>query len=353
MQLIKEEKMTDAQFMQRCLDIAQLGIGTTSPNPSVGAVIVSGNRIIGEGFTSPYGGAHAEVNALRSVRPEDKHLCSQSTIYVTLEPCHHFGKTPPCVDAIIAAKIQRVVVSIVDPYHKVAGKSIEKLRAHGVVVETGLLEAKAKRLIAPFLTNITLGRSHVILKFAQSIEGNMGKKNSSVWLSNPITKRHAHGLRHIADAILIGTNTAIVDNPMLDTRFYRGNSPTRVVLDRQGRLRGDLKVFKGTQKTIIVSEKEGAVQADNVSYLVLDFSSNFWQTLLSALLKLKLGILLIEGGSQIMHDIVAQGIWDEAYIYQTPTQLPDGLAAPKMSGELLNQFPLGDNTVQHLANNRL
>ena len=341
--------MDDTRYMLRCFDLARLGFGTTSPNPSVGAVIVANHRIIGEGHTSPYGGPHAEVNALRSVRDEDKHLLKTSTIYVTLEPCHHFGKTPPCVDAIIAAEIPKVVVSIVDPYHKVAGKSIEKLRNNGVEVETGLLEKEARRLIAPFLTNITHQRAHVVLKFAQSAEGNMGIENQRVWLSNSVTRRHAHWLRHLADAILVGTNTVIADNPTLDTRQYPGKNPVRVVLDRQNRLSADLKIFAGTQKTIIVSENIGNIQAENVSYLIIDFSENFWETLLAELYKLSIGILLIEGGSKILNDVVKHQLWDEAYMYKTPTSLPNGLLAPKISGQILEEFQLRDNIVQHYS----
>ncbi len=328
--------MKDFIFLQRCVDIARLGSGTTSPNPSVGAVLVYKNRIIGEGWTSPFGGAHAEVNAINSVQSRDKTFIKKATLYVSLEPCHHWGKTPPCVELVLSEKIPRVVIGCEDPNPLVAGKSVNKLLSNGIEVVCELLSKEIEFSMRSFLINIKKQRSYVILKYAMSQDKYISKKGEQTWLTNAYAKRLAHRWRSEIDAILIGTNTALIDNPQLNNRLWYGKSPKRIVLDRTLRLPKHLHLFDGTQQTYIITEKMpiDANTLPNVTYLVLNFDATLLPTLLERLYKeAHIGILMVEGGATTLQQFIDAELWDEARVFVAPKQLREGVAAPRLNEE--------------------
>ncbi len=344
--------INDNKYIQRCFDLARLGVGTTSPNPSVGAVIIDSNgRIIGEGFTSPFGGAHAEVNAIASVKPENLSCLTTSTIFVSLEPCFHFGKTPPCVDLILKHKIPKVVIAYLDPFEKVAGKSIEKLKQNGVnvnVVTPNHCTSKHPTL-KPFFTNISSKRPFVILKWAETADGFIGKSDKTIAISNVFAKRLVHKWRSEVDAIMVGTNTTALDNPELTNRLYFGKSPVRVVLDRQRRLSKDLHIFDNTVKTLIYTEGGDLTNETahkNVNYRPIDFDEHLIEKVLQDLYAQNIGILLVEGGSQLLHSFIEQGLWNEARMFKS-TSTPisqSGVSAPNIPfSSLERKLQLFDN----------
>jgi diaminohydroxyphosphoribosylaminopyrimidine deaminase / 5-amino-6-(5-phosphoribosylamino)uracil reductase len=316
-------------WLQRAIDLAKRGKGHTSPNPVVGAVVVQNNHIIGEGWHRKYGSAHAEVNAIESV--QDKDVLPLATLYVTLEPCFHYGKTPPCVDLVLRHKIPHVVVGCTDPNPLTAGKSIEKLRQAGVKVTEHILEAECMDLIRTFRTNILHQRPYIQLKWAQTADGFIGKKDEPIWISNDLTKRLTHKWRSEADAILVGTNTILTDNPRLDNRLYIGKSPIRVVLDRIGKLKTDLSVFDGAQKTILITENEAMFSQDEKYEVIkMSFEGDFLPRLLSELYSRKIGILMVEGGATLLNSFMKANIWDEAQVFIGENTIREGIAAPRL-----------------------
>lgn len=368
----------DEFYMQRCFDLARLGAGSVSPNPMVGAVLVHEDRIIGEGWHQRYGQAHAEVNAVNSVLPENRALIAQSTLYVSLEPCTIFGKTPPCTNLILQNKIPKVVISCLDQTPEVAGKGVALLRANGVEVVTGVLESEGKA-ISRFRNHfVTHQRPYVILKFAQTRNGKMGKAGEQVWISNAYSKRLVHRWRSEVDAILIGTNTARVDNPALTNRLYFGKSPLRIVIDRSLQLPANLHLFDGKTKTLVIhdlypfnpstQETQGAsnkkqktknrklsnrkpptsnlnTATSHIEHLSLDFSTDFLFQLLSQLHERKITTLLVEGGATLLEHFIQNNVWDEARVLIGNQILADGIAAPFISGEIIQQFSLEDDQI--------
>lgn len=324
--------------MERCFQLAQLGLGKVKTNPMVGSVIVYQGKIIGEGYHKKYGFAHAEVNAINSVRPENKSLLSKSTIYVSLEPCFHFGKTPPCVNLLLKHKIPKVVISCIDPNPKVGGKSVEKLRQHGVEVITEILERKGRQVARRFFTRMEKKRPYIILKYAQSQDGYLGKPNEQVWITNALSKRLTHRWRSEEAAILVGTNTAAIDNPQLTNRLWTGASPLRVVLDKTLRLPKTLRLFDGQHPTLVFTEKPCSNQP-NVQYHTIDFSMGIAEQLrqlLTILYKMKIGSIIVEGGTQLLESFIQQDMWDEARIFVGAKRLNGGLPAPNL---LYQPFP--------------
>jgi diaminohydroxyphosphoribosylaminopyrimidine deaminase / 5-amino-6-(5-phosphoribosylamino)uracil reductase len=337
------------KYIQRCFDLARLGNGHTSPNPSVGAVLVYEDRIIGEGWHQQYGGAHAEVNAVANVRPEHRALIAKATLYVSLEPCHHFGKTPPCVDLILQERIPKVVIAQMDPHDKVAGQSIQKLRAHGVEVVENVLLKEGLEVTRPFVKNIIWKKPYIILKWAESADGFMGAPDKQIWLSNTLAKRLAHRWRSEVDAILVGSNTVLIDNPGLDNRFWYGKSPVRVVLDGQGRIGGDwndsekekksLKILDDSIKTLIYSHIEHPLSATTNNKF--SFKQTFFKTLsysnpnelLEDLYREKIGIVLVEGGASVLNFFIKNNLWDEARVFKTNKCLETGVSAPKIASK--------------------
>lgn len=319
----------EEKYMRRCIELAQNGCCYAAPNPMVGAVIVSNGRIIGEGYHARCGEAHAEVNAIRSVR--EPHLLRSATLYVSLEPCSHYGKTPPCADLIIEKQIPRVVVGCLDPFIKVAGRGIEKLRAAGVEVATGVLEEECKALINRFLTFHQQQRPYITLKWAQSSDGFIDRLRTGgepLHLSSPLTLMRVHRLRAEHSAILVGRGTALLDNPSLNVRHWSGPQPVRIVIDRQGKLQQQhLHLFDGSQRTLLLTETPGTLP---VEYRILDFSSPLPPQIATLLHNEGLQSLLVEGGSYTLQSFIDAGLWDEAFVEEAPLVIGQGVTAPTL-----------------------
>lgn len=327
--------MLRGYYMKRCLELAKLGAGFVAPNPMVGAVLVYDERIIGEGWHQQYGKAHAEVNCLASVKEEDRKFIAQSVLYVSLEPCAHFGKTPPCTDLIIQHKIPKVVIGCRDPFKEVDGKGIEKLKEAGVVVEMSdaQTESECKNLNKRFFTFQTQHRPYVILKWAQTADSKISSNSGErLHISNEYTNRMVHQWRSEEAAILVGTNTAMLDNPELTTRLWPGASPMRLVIDMNLRLPDSLKVFNGKVKTFVfnaVKQKEG----ENLVYYKLEKNKGLVAQLKAALYQLKIQSVLVEGGAKLLQSFIDEGVWDEIrMISNVQLSIGNGLTAPEITG---------------------
>lgn len=314
------------QMMRRCISLARLGAGNVSTNPMVGAVVVYDGRIIGEGYHRKYGEAHAEVNAINSVK--DKALLPKSEIYVSLEPCAHFGKTPPCADLIIEKGIRKVYVGCRDTFGKVDGKGIQKLRAAGAEVVVGVLEQECLDLNRRFFTSVNYKRPYVILKWAQSLDGFIDKDFMPVRISNHQTEILNHKWRSEEDAILVGYNTALRDNPSLTNRLWAGKNPLRVVLDRDGSLPKNHRIFDGAARTVVLN-----FAGDDAP-----------QKILSALYEMKVQSVIVEGGARTHQMFIDAGLWDEARILVSPAMLGNGTkAADLRGGQVVDTQKIGDN----------
>ena len=321
----------DEKYIARCIQLARNGKCNAAPNPMVGAVVVHNDTIIGEGYHIRCGEAHAEVNAIRSVKNEE--LLKESTIYVSLEPCSHYGKTPPCADLIIEKGIPEVVIGCMDPFSMVAGRGIEKLRKAGIKVTVGVLEKECQRLIRRFITFNTKKRPYITLKWAESADGFIDKNRkggSPVLLSTPLTSMVVHKRRAEHDAILVGRKTALLDNPSLTTRNWFGKDPIRLVIDKDLTLPKDLCLFDGKVRTIIFTQKASAENHPSVEYIRLDFTQNILPQIMEVLYNLKVQSLLVEGGSILLQSFIDEDLWDEAYIETSPIYLNEGIRAPKI-----------------------
>ncbi|MEQ2516361.1 MULTISPECIES: bifunctional diaminohydroxyphosphoribosylaminopyrimidine deaminase/5-amino-6-(5-phosphoribosylamino)uracil reductase RibD [Bacteroides] len=323
--------MEEEKYMRRCIELAKNGLCNVAPNPMVGAVIVCDGRIIGEGYHVRCGEAHAEVNAIRSVK--DESLLKRSTIYVSLEPCSHYGKTPPCADLIIEKQIPRIVIGCRDPFSKVAGRGIQKLQNAGREVIVGVLEEECLHLIRRFITFNTLRRPFITLKWAESadrfidierIDGN------PVLLSSPLTSMLVHKKRAENTAIMVGRRTALLDNPSLTVRNWYGRNPIRIVLDCNLSLPNDLQIFNGEVPTLVFTEKEHP-EEKSVSYITIDFAHNPLNQIMKELYQRNIQSLLVEGGSQLLQSFIDNELWDEAYIEKCPKRLYSGVKAPEIS----------------------
>ncbi|RYY86480.1 MAG: bifunctional diaminohydroxyphosphoribosylaminopyrimidine deaminase/5-amino-6-(5-phosphoribosylamino)uracil reductase RibD [Chitinophagaceae bacterium] len=321
-------------WMDRCLQLAALGEATAAPNPMVGAVLVHNDRVIGEGWHKAYGGPHAEVHCFDSVADSDRPLIEHSTLYVSLEPCAHWGKTPPCADRIREERVPRVVVGCRDPFPLVDGKGIERLRAAGVEVTVGIREEECRRMNAAFFTFHTRKRPFITLKWAQSADGFIaGFKGRRVAISNAASARGVHRLRAQHGAILVGTNTALFDDPELTTRHWPGSNPLRIVLDRQLRLPASLRLFNGEHSTLVLNAIQKK-QHHNLEYIRLDFAKADIAAQVCELLYVR-GItsLLVEGGAQLLQHFIDSGHWDRVCRITAPAlHLRHGIAAPLFSG---------------------
>lgn len=334
-------------YIKRCIYLAKNTIGTTYPNPGVGAVIVYDNKIIGEGYTSPYGGSHAEVNAINSVK--DKSLLAKSTLYVTLEPCSHFGKTPPCSDLIIRHKIPYVVIGAIDTNKKVAGKGIKKLIETGCNVTVGVLEDECHEHHKRFFTYHNKNRPYIILKWAESKDGFISplKKDElkPVWITNQYSRQLVHKWRSEEQGILVGTKTVTDDNPKLNTRLWNGKSPVRIVIDRHLKTPRNYSVWDGTEKTIFICElipKESLNQ--NLIFETINFSENVAHQICEVLYKHECLSVIIEGGSKTIQTFISEGLWDEARVFKGDVNLTDGTKAPYIFGEVVSEtFILNDS----------
>lgn len=318
----------------------------------VGCVIVHNNIIIGEGYHNKYGEAHAEVNAINSVR--DTSLLKESIIYVNLEPCSHFGKTPPCADLIIKHQIPKVVIANKDPFPKVSGGGIEKLRAAGIEVLSGILENPGKELNKRFFCFHEKKRPFVLLKWAQTADGFMdierkNGKNKNYWISSALSKTLVHQWRSEEDSIFVGTNTAKNDDPSLTVRMVNGTNPLRIVLDKKLNLDKKLKIFDDSASTIIINEHKSNKEGSN-EYCKLDFGENLLHQLMELLYHRNIQSIMVEGGRNILDQFIEQNLWDEARIFHSPSSFGSGLKAPLIDGEVFSQEDVGGDLLVQMKN---
>lgn len=326
--------MEEEKYMRRCIQLARNGLCNAAPNPMVGAVIVCDGKIIGEGYHVRCGEAHAEVNAIRSVK--ETSLLKRSTIYVSLEPCSHHGKTPPCADLIIEKQIPRIVIGCQDPFSKVAGRGIQKLKDAGREVIVGVLEDECRHLIKRFITFHTLHRPYITLKWAESADGFIDlcrTEGNPVILSTPLTSMLVHKKRAEHSAILVGTRTAKLDNPSLNVRNWYGRSPIRLVIDRKQSLSPTLHLFDGSVLTLVFTEHfQDALP--NVEYLPIDFQQDILPQIMQILHERGIQSLLVEGGSTLLQSFIDARLWDEAYVEESPRSLISGVKAPEMNDKI-------------------
>jgi diaminohydroxyphosphoribosylaminopyrimidine deaminase/5-amino-6-(5-phosphoribosylamino)uracil reductase len=309
------------KYIKRCIELAKNGLGTTYPNPLVGSVIVYNDQIIGEGWHQKAGCPHAEVHAIQSVK--DKSLLSKATIYVSLEPCSHFGKTPPCSDLIIANKIPNVVIGTVDPFAKVAGTGIKKLIEAGANVTVGILEDECYELNKRFFTFHTKKRPYIILKWAESNDGFIApitrEEQKPVWITTELSRQLVHKWRSEEQAILVGTNTVLEDNPTLTTRNWYGNNPIRIVLDQNNKISKESHIFDNQAKTISISKNE------------MPFDENLAANIASFLFEQNIQSVLIEGGTKTLQTFIDSNLWDEARVFKGAISFNKGIKAPEFN----------------------
>ena len=332
--------MNHEHYMQRCLQLARLGTGNVASNPLVGCVIVYDDKIIGEGWHKEFGKAHAEVNAIDYIK--DKSLLSKSTLYVNLEPCSHYGKTPPCVDLILLHKIPRVVIGVTDPFVKVNGEGIRKLRDAGVDVVTPILEYECHKLNKRFFTFHQKKRPYIILKWAQSKDGFIGKQTERVLISNELSQTQVHKWRSEEQAIMIGTKTALIDNPNLNVREWFGSSPVKIVIDKNLKLPPYLNIFNGVNQTLVLTTKDKSTD-NNVKCLQLNENNFIVDSMLKALHEQNIQSVLVEGGAELIQSFIDEGFWDEARVITGNIFLNDGIRCPRLDlSPISNQNSLDD-----------
>ena len=326
-------KSTEEKYIKRCIELAKNGLGTTYPNPLVGSVIVFNNEIIGEGWHRKSGEPHAEVNAVNSVK--DKSLLSKSTIYVSLEPCSHYGKTPPCCDLIIANKIPNVVIGTIDPFAKVAGNGIKKLLEAGKNVTVGILEDECNELNKRFFTFHNKKRPYIILKWAESLDGLIApitkEKKEPVWITNEFSRQLVHKWRSEEQAILVGTQTVLDDNPTLTTRDWSGNNPIRIVLDQNNKISKENHIFDNQAKTISITKED------------ININNNLASEIAAFLFEKNIQSVIIEGGRQTLQTFIDENLWDEVRIFKGAISLENGTKAPIISyKDVKKQYILED-----------
>ncbi|QJD81348.1 bifunctional diaminohydroxyphosphoribosylaminopyrimidine deaminase/5-amino-6-(5-phosphoribosylamino)uracil reductase RibD [Spirosoma rhododendri] len=355
------------QYMRRALELATLGRGQVSPNPMVGCVIVHEptQRIIGEGWHQRYGEAHAERNAIQAIHPDDLSLLPDSTAYVTLEPCSHYGKQPPCANLLIEMGVGRVVCCNDDPNPLVGGQGFQKLEQAGIRVERGLLAEEGRLLNARFFTFMEQQRPYIILKWAETSDGFIGGPGGQpVSISGPKSQRLVHKWRSEEDAIMVGTNTARNDNPRLNTRLWPiqagpGKNPIRIVIDRHGTLPDDLHLFDGSQRTIILKSERvnrdagperksdliEAAECQPLEWINANFSTpeSLFHSFTLSLFEQRITSVLVEGGAALLNSFLAEGLWDEMRVFRSPKLLGDGVKAPTVQGRLICREMIGDD----------
>jgi diaminohydroxyphosphoribosylaminopyrimidine deaminase/5-amino-6-(5-phosphoribosylamino)uracil reductase len=340
------------KYISRCIELAKNGLGTTYPNPLVGSVIVYEGKIIGEGWHKKAGEPHAEVNAVNAVK--DKSLLKKATIYVSLEPCSHFGKTPPCCDLIIKNKIPNVVIGTVDPNVKVAGNGIKKLIEAGIHVTVGILEAECNELNKRFFTFHKKKRPYIILKWAESQDGFIApdeilrksqndNEKKPVWITNTYSRQLVHKWRSEEQAILVGTQTVIDDNPKLNVRDWAGNNPIRIVLDQNNRIPNDSHITDNQAKTILFSKLKTPVEKENCIFERIDFEQNIAPQILEVLYQHQIQSVIIEGGRQTLQTFIDANLWDEARIFVGILSFKTGIKAPILIKKPFQKYSIGTN----------
>lgn len=341
--MTRHDHHIDEVFMRRALELAALGIGSVSPNPLVGSVIVHEGKIIGEGWHKKYGEAHAEVNAVDNV--VDKDLLKESTVYVNLEPCSHFGKTPPCADMLIAHRVKKVVVANLDSNPLVAGNGIKKLRAEGIEVITGILDKQGNELNKRFFTFMEKQRPYIILKWAETADGFIARENyDSKWISGESSRQLVHKWRSEEDGILVGAKTVAHDNPQLNVRDWTGRNPVRIVIDRFLKLDNKLNVFDKKQKTILYNLIRNE-EHPNLNIVRID-EDGFVFNLVKDLYKKKIQSVIIEGGATTLNFFLALGLWDEARVFKSSRFYNKGIPAPSLEGRLVESYPIESDTLR-------
>ncbi|WP_297087268.1 bifunctional diaminohydroxyphosphoribosylaminopyrimidine deaminase/5-amino-6-(5-phosphoribosylamino)uracil reductase RibD [uncultured Draconibacterium sp.] len=344
---------TDEKYMARCIQLAKKGSGAVSPNPMVGCVIVYQGQVIGEGYHQKYGQAHAEVNAINAV--DNPEQLKSSTIYVSLEPCAHFGLTPPCSDLIIRKQIPKVVIGSIDPFAEVAGKGIEKLRKAGLEVKTGVLKKECDELNRRFFTFHRKKRPYILLKWAQTTDGfiDIDRKEETygepTWITGSEALLSVHKMRAAEDAILVGTNTAEKDNPSLTVRHCSGKNPLRIVIDRNLRLEKTLHLFDNASDTLIINGIKNRVE-EKTSYVKIDFSENILPQLMNVLHQKNVLSLIVEGGRQLLNSFITEDLWDEAHIYTGNKTFGRGIKAPEINHLQGVRSQLGNDTLLLVSN---
>lgn len=324
------------------MQIANNGIGTTRPNPSVGAVIVYQNKIIGEGFTSPHGENHAEVNAINAV--ENKSLLKEATIFVTLEPCSHFGKTPPCADLIVKHQLKQVVIGCLDSNSLVAGKGVSHLENAGINVIVGVLEKECRMHHKRFFKVQENKRPYIILKWAETKDGFVApiskNENKPIFISNTYSQQLVHKLRSAEHAILVGTKTVLADNPKLNIRSWSGENPIRVVLDNTLRIPKNSNILDGSVKTIVITatKDKNIVSRKNLIFEEIDFSKNIAKQVCEVLSKYQIQSLIVEGGTQTLQSFIDEKLWDEAMVFVGNTSFVKGVKSPIITKEFKEEF---------------
>ncbi len=327
-------------YINRCIQLAENGLGSTYPNPMVGSVIVYNNKIIGEGWHRKAGEPHAEVNAINSVK--DKSLLKKATIYVSLEPCSHYGKTPPCSDLIIASGIKKIVIGSVDPFPEVSGKGIKKLMDAGCQVIVGILDEKCNFLNRRFFTFHKQHRPFIILKWAESLDGFLAPTpnpsnhtREPIWITNKYSQQLVHKWRSEEAAILVGTNTAVMDNPKLNTRLWDGANPVRILLDQNLRLDKDSALLDGSTKTIVICspqtlQAKEAETSENLIFEAINFDEEISNQICQVLYKHQIQSIIIEGGAKTLQTFIDSGLWDEARVFTGENDFKDGTKAPSL-----------------------
>ncbi len=345
----------DNKYISRCLKIAENGLGNVAPNPLVGCVITNNGVIIGEGYHKEFGGPHAEVNAINSVKNPE--LLKESTLYVNLEPCSHFGKTPPCSELIIKTGIPKVMIGTIDPFEKVSGRGIKKMEEAGIIVKSGILEKECRFLNRRFLTFHEEKRPYIILKWAQSVNGFIGNNNTTntqakpVWITDDKLRSLVHKWRSEEQAIMVGTNTALHDNPELNVREWKGKDPLRIVLDQHLRLPGHLHIFNKKIKTLVFTSANSArSNSTNLEYFSIDFGSKIVKEICDALYTKNIQSLFVEGGSRLLQTFINEGLWDEARIFTGNKVLPEGVKAPEINGKLFSEMEFGKDKLRFISN---
>jgi diaminohydroxyphosphoribosylaminopyrimidine deaminase/5-amino-6-(5-phosphoribosylamino)uracil reductase len=341
---------TDEKYMHRCLQLAEPGKGYVAPNPMVGAVLICGEKIIGEGYHKIFGEEHAEVNCINSVSEQDKSMIEKSILYVSLEPCVHYGKTPPCTDLIIKSKIPKVVIGSRDVFKKVNGKGIQKLQAEGVEVIVGVLEKECIQLNKRFFTFQEKQRPYIILKWAQSIDGKIAGANSErSFITNEFTNRLVHKWRSEETSIIVGTNTALLDDPSLTTRLWQGKNPIRLIFDMNLRLPSSLKIFNKQVKTIIFNKIKHEEKNDLIFYKLE--TGNILEETIKALHEMNIQSIIVEGGAKLLKSFINAGLWDEArLICNEQLNIGNGVNSPAFNGVLQKQERYFSDVISYYNN---
>ena len=341
------------KYMLRCIELARLGAGNVAPNPMVGCVIVCNGKIIGEGFHQNYGGPHAEVNAINSVKNQE--LLKQSTLYVSLEPCTHFGKTPPCSDLIISKNIPEVFIGTIDSFSEVSGRGVEQLKHAGLNVTVGIIEQECRELNKRFFTFHEKKRPYIILKWAQTLDGfidinrNKQQFGKPTWVIGELARRLVHKIRAEEDAIMVGTTTAERDNPSLTVYNWSGRNPIRIVPDNSLRLPQNFKLFDNNSKTIVFNSKTSETK-NNTEYSKIDFDKNIIPQILKDLYTREIQSVVIEGGKQLLESFINENLWDEAHLFVGDKFFFSGIEAPRLTGELVSETWLDSDRLKIFRN---